>query len=422
MDQASGVRAAHAGSENEWRLRRMQWLATSLLAAMVAVLLLAAALQTAYPWLHWVRAFAEAATVGAMADWYAVVAMFRHPLGVPVPHTAIIPKNKDRIGESLGDFVEHNFLTPENVVGRLRQFNAARGIAEWLSDRSNCHKVADAICGLIPGMLHALRDEDVNELFTRTLAEQVKGINAARIAGNVLAILTEDNRHQAVLDRVLILIEDLLATYRPTIEEKFSEAMRFTPERLDRYIVRKFLQGIIALLHEVANNPEHELRRQFDAAVQGFIDELKTSDDYRRRGEALLGDFLEHLREQRYYRDLWSAIQGRIEADIASPESSIREHLASALAVLSRGMMDQPALQEKLNSWWLGAAEKTVLRHRHQVSVLIKDVVRSWDAAEITRKLELQIGKDLQYIRVNGTLVGGAVGLLLHAAVTALGV
>ena len=183
------------------RLRRMQWLATSLLGAMLVLFLVSAAYQSTHSALHWVRAFAEAGAVGAMADWYAVVALFRHPLGLPIPHTAIIPKNKDRIGESLANFVEHNFLTPENIIRELERHNAARALAEWLAVPANSRGVAQAVCEAIPAILDALDDEDVRRFFDRTLTPHLGKLDVSRIAGNALQVLTEGGRHQALLDR-----------------------------------------------------------------------------------------------------------------------------------------------------------------------------------------------------------------------------
>ena len=397
------------------RLRRMRWLATSLLGLMLAILAMSAAYESRHPGLHWIRAFAEAGAIGALADWYAVTALFRYPLGLPIPHSAIVSRNKDRIGESLGDFVEQNFLTPENITAKLRQHDAAQALARWLAARRNSLAVASAVADFVPVMLSGLKDEEIRQFFDRTLTPQLLSLNVSRIAGNVLAMLTEGERHQVLLDRALQALERWLVAKQGLIEAKFSEASRYTPRGLDSYVVNKFRQGIVTLLHEVVENPRHELRQQFDQAVRDLIHDLMNSEEYRQKGQALLRKLVEHLQAEKFYRLLWDDVRRRVQADLESEPSLIKEHIASALTVLGEALLEEAGVRQKLNEWWLDAIHKVVVRFRHQISGLITDVVKSWDAEEVSRAVELEIGRDLQYIRINGTLVGGTVGLLLHA-------
>ena len=199
------------------------------------------------------------------------------------------------------------------------------------------------------------------------------------------------------------------------ITAKFSEASRYTPVFVDIYIVDKFVDGICAILHEVADNPHHELRRQFDETVRELIVRLQTSAECRENGKAVMREFVEHLRNESYHRQLWAEIGLRVRADIAGGHSLIAEHIAGALVAVGKGLLAEPAVQQKLNAWWLDVVEKIVLRHGHQISALITDVVKGWDAQQVSDKIELEIGKDLQFIRINGTLVGGTVGVALHA-------
>jgi len=397
------------------RLRHMQRLATSLLIAMLVLLVLSATFKTSHPGLQWVQAFAAAATIGAIADWFAVVALFHHPLGVPFPHTAIVPANKDRIGASLGHFVEHNFLTTENVIRKLEQRSLSRAAADWLIHRANSETLADRACALVPGMLNALGDEDVRRLVDRTITQQLRKLDLATIAGSVLSVLTAGGRHQELLGRALKALEGWLTTNRGAIKAKFSEGSKYTPGLLDSYIVNRFVDGIIALLHEVARTPDHEMRRRFDAATDEFIRRLKTSSDYREQAEVLKRELLEHLEREAYYQVVWRDMKESLMADLAGDNSLIRTQLAEAFIKLGSALRDDLALQAKLNAWLLLAIEAILVQHRHQVSILITEVVRGWDAREVAEKVELEIGKDLQYIRISGTLVGGTVGLLLHA-------
>jgi uncharacterized membrane-anchored protein YjiN (DUF445 family) len=399
------------------RVQQMKWLALALLISMLVVLLLSAAYRAAHPWLAWTYAFAEAAAVGAIADWFAVTALFRHPLGLPIPHTSIIPRNKDRIGESLGRFVEQNFLTPDNVIAKLAERNIARTIADWLAEKVNSRDVAIRACSLIPPLIQKLDDDDVRRFLDQVVTSQLERLDVARATGHILDVLTAANRHQQLLDQGLKALDTWLSGNRALIKEKFGEASLYTPGFLDTYIVNRFVDGILNLLHEIAEDPGHEMRRRFDLATRDFIHELKTSDIYRKRGRELAHQILAHLQQGNYYRSLWRQVTQRIVDDIAAPNSALVDHVAGALVAAASALREDDALQRKLNAWSLGALQKLMLRHRRQVSLLISDVVRSWDAKEVSAKVEMEIGRDLQYIRLNGTFVGGVVGVVLHGAV-----
>ncbi|QCP54901.1 DUF445 domain-containing protein [Trinickia violacea] len=392
----------------------MRATATCLLAVMIVLLLTCAFWQSAYPWLAWPRAFAEAGTVGAIADWYAVVALFRRPCGLPIPHTAIIPQNQQRIAESLGNFVEENFLTPEVIIGRLRGYNAAQALAGWLAVRKNSAVIADAVAASLPRMLGDIDETDVAHLFEQFVMPRLRALDVSRVASRVLNILTEGNRHQPLLDRGLIAVETWLSGNVDLIQAKFSEASKFTPATLDAYIVKKFIDGIVALIHEVVANPGHELRGRFDAAVHDLSNELGTSAVYRRYGRLLFRDCIRHLEEGGYYRVLLEHVRAFVLADLGGERSVVRDMLAGALASLGKGVASDASIQQKLNVWWLDIAKRLVAQHRHQLSALITDVVSGWDAKEVSGKIEAEIGRDLQYIRINGTFVGGMVGVLIH--------
>ncbi|MGF6539030.1 uncharacterized membrane-anchored protein YjiN (DUF445 family) [Paraburkholderia youngii] len=399
------------------RLKRMQRTATGLLAVVFAVLLACVFLQAKYPWLAglpWLRAFAEAGTVGAIADWYAVVALFRRPFGLPVPHSAIIPQNQQRIAESLGKFVEANFLAPELIIGRLSGHNAAQALAMWLAEPRNSRAVGDVVADSLPRLLNGIDDTQVEQFFERVVTPQLRTLDVSRAIGEVLEVLTEGNHHQPLLDRGLAGLEQWLAANVDLIKAKFSEASRYTPAPLDAYIVRKFVEGIVALLHEVAASPEHELRHQFDEAVQDLIVQLQRSPVYRRFGRSLMRDCLRHFRNEAYAQRLLDHVRARVIADVERDDSIVRGALAGVLATLGKSVSEESAIQHKLNAWWLELARELVVRYRHRLSALITDVVKGWNAQEVSSKIEAEIGRDLQYVRINGTLVGGMVGVFLH--------
>jgi uncharacterized membrane-anchored protein YjiN (DUF445 family) len=277
--------------------------------------------------------------------------------------------------------------------------------------------IADVVAGSLPRLLEGIDEADVEHLFDRFVIPRLRELEVSHVASQVLDILTEGNRHQPLLDRGLSAVETWLSENVELIKAKFSEASKFTPAPLDAYIVNKFVEGIIALIHEVVANPEHELRHQFDGAVQDLCSNLRTSPVYRRFGRVLLRDCIRHLEEGGYYRALLDHVRAHLLADLGSGRSALRDMIAGICVSIGKGVASEPSIQHKLNAWWLDIAGLLVLRHRHQLSALITDVVKGWDAKEVSRKLEAEIGRDLQYIRINGTFVGGTVGVLIHTCV-----
>ncbi len=398
----------------------MRRTATCLLAFMIALLLACVAWQPEHSWLAWPRAFAEAGTVGAIADWYAVVALFRHPLGLRIPHTAIIAQNQQRIAESLGNFVEENFLTPELIIGRLSGYDAAQALGRWLTQPANSRGVADTVAHAATELLEGIDEADLQWLFDHLVIPQLRRLDVSRVAGDVLKVLTEGERHQPWLVHGLEVLEKWLTANVDMIKAKFSEASRYTPAPLDAYIVRKFIEGIISLLHEVAASPDHELRRQFDESLQALIVRLQTSRVHRRLGKSLMRDCIRYFRHADYYGVLLERLRMRVIADLGHEQSALRDALTSMLASLGKRISREPAIRHKLNAWWLALVRELVVRYGRQFSALITEVVKGWNANEVSQKIEAEIGRDLQFVRINGTFVGGMVGVLLHAATLAV--
>jgi uncharacterized membrane-anchored protein YjiN (DUF445 family) len=270
---------------------------------------------------------------------------------------------------------------------------------------------------MVPRLLTMFQDEDVTRFLTRTLLGELEKINFSPAAGEVLELVTSGEQYQTLFDDAVKGIERLIAANQALILEKFGEASQYTPEFFDRYVVDRFVTGTIRLLHDVTADPQHPLRMQFADSTRKLIENLKTSPEMYARGAAIKRQIIEHLRTKPYYAALWNDIKNRILADVASDQSRLREAASSLLNALGSGLVRDEAMQGKLNQWLQGALETLMLTHRHQVSLLITDVVKSWDAREVSEKIELEIGKDLQFIRINGTLVGGCVGMLLHLLV-----
>jgi uncharacterized membrane-anchored protein YjiN (DUF445 family) len=408
---ASTARAVRKQSQ----LARMQRLATGLLCVALGVLLLSARYESVWPWLRWVRAFAEASAIGAIADWYAVVALFRRPLGLPIPHTAIIPSSKDSIGKSLGEFVTQYLLTPENVVGKLERYDSARHVAGWAAVPANASRLAALLMSAVPGLLRAPDDADIRRLFRLHVAPKLLELNMAQPLSKALEALIGAGLHRMALEAGLRFVDRWLVSNEELIRSKFAQASKYTPAPLDAYIVRKFLQGFRALVHEISTEPAHALRAQVDEALRALVGELEESPRYRQMLRDWLRELLEQWARDEDIHQLRETLAARVEADLLNEDSALRQSAAALIIALAEGVGRDRGVLDRINGAWLRFARSLTVQFRGQISTLIAEVLKSWDAEEVSRKVQLEIGKDLQFIRINGALVGGVVGVALHA-------
>jgi uncharacterized membrane-anchored protein YjiN (DUF445 family) len=401
-------------------LAGMKRLSLALLVGMLALTAACIAWRHELAGLVWVRAFAEAAAVGALADWFAVTALFRHPMGLPVPHTAIIPRNKDRIGAALGDFVMHNFLTPAHIVPRVASARPARSAARWLLDTGNRQR-ACALGAAAAGWVLQRLDDPVARRFLRDwLSRWLRGIDTARAAGDLLEVLVARSGHQSALLALLPQVDAWLQANRDWVRQQVRAGSRLTPGFLDDYIADRLVDGAVDLLHAMADDPAHPLRKRLQRAARDAAQALQHSPRWRRGAAAVTRWLAMRSRDAGCGERLWEALHERLQADLASPQSALRTQAEAAVAALARELETNLAMQDKLDLWVLQAVEAAVLRHGHHAAGLISAVVNSWDAQEVSRKLEAEIGRDLQFIRINGTVVGGLAGLAIHAAGTLL--
>jgi len=415
------VVAPSAGPEQRRReLRRMRALATGLLALMLVVFVATSVLAERWPFLAYVRAFAEAAMVGACADWFAVAALFRHPLGLPIPHTAIVPRNKARIGESLGSFICNNFLAPEVVSARLSGFDAAALVAGWLSDPVNAAFIAKRSAGLLPPMLEALDEEHVRAFVRSILHRGIASVEASPLAARILSALVAHGHHQALFDHTVAAAEDFLLRHEELIREKVStRSWKWLPRWVDQRVADKVMTGLLETIHEL-REPEHPWRGEFQAAVDLFVGQLATDPAMRARGETIKAEVLGNPVVEDYLDSLWAVIKTRLIADIGADEGVLRQGLERALLALGDRLKEDSRMQAIVNRWVRKAVERYVVPNRGEIGSFIAGVVTRWDSPTLVAKLELQVGKDLQYIRINGTLVGGLVGLIIFTLAHAL--
>ena len=400
------------------RLRAMQRLALALLIGVAVLYLIARVYEPVYPGVGFLRAFCEAAMVGGLADWFAVTALFRRPLGLPIPHTAIIPEKKDRLGEALGNFVERNFLSSEVVAAKLTAIDFSDVVARWLADPRRSAPVADQLATFLPRLLDAIGEEPVRHFIRDNLSEGLRRIEMAPLAAEVLETLTAQNRHQALVDEIITQAARFLREAEPEIRGRVREKTAWLWQKLgvDEKIADRMIQAAEEALAEVSSDPAHAWRQRFTDITREYIDALRYSEQYRSRAEHLKEALLAHPVLGQYLGAVWDALRERVREDAARPGSVIRANLQASLVRLGEALLADQAVRDVLNGWMRSALTELVQARRNEVASLIADTVRRWDARTVSDKIERAIGRDLQYIRINGTLIGGMVGLVLHAA------
>ncbi|HUR95525.1 MAG TPA: DUF445 family protein [Gemmatimonadales bacterium] len=397
------------------QLDRMKRKATGLLVLMAVVFLAAWMLEAAHPWLGYVRATAEAGMVGGVADWFAITALFRRPLDLPIPHTAIIPQRKDRIGRSLGNFVQNNFLSPEVLGAKLRAAQLSRRAAEWLREPEHARAVVRQAAGALRSASAVVRDEDVHALLERSVIEPLKRRPIAPVLANGLALLTVNDRHQQLLDRLVQGMAKLVAENDGMIRERIrAESPWWIPGFVDDRLHDKIVDAIGRTLFSVSADPEHPLRRQLDELLVTWIEQLRESPEVIARAEAIKQQVLDHPTSEQLTESLWREVKQTLDRQVNAAERNAPGGLERGLSALAAAALEDEALLGKIDEGIIGAVLRIVEQHRHEVGQLISHTVSAWDPDETSRRIELQVGRDLQFIRINGTLVGGLVGLGLY--------
>ena len=406
--------AAAAGSRDDLKareLKRMRTIATGLLVVMAMVFVAASLADDRWPWLGYVRAFAEAGMVGACADWFAVTAIFRRPLGLPIPHTGIIPRNKDRIGQALGDFIANNFLTVDVLDSRLKQLEVARWGGEWLRQPRHARRLSRRLAALLPGLLKVLPKDMLRDTAGSAGMAAAKAIPAAPTASKVLAAVWNEGRSQALFDWGVDQLAAYLAEHGEEIQANVeTRSWKWMPKFVDRLIAEKVTSGLGQVLEEM-RAPDHPWRQELARAIETFIERLAHDPDLIAKGEALKLRLLQDPVLHEQARSLWN----ELEARLTSAESlAVAERLEQMLLALGEWLHTEQGAQARLNEWARILARQVIAPRRHEIGGFVAQVVAGWDTKGIVDKLELQVGKDLQYIRVNGTIVGGLVGLTIY--------
>ncbi|MGY1884752.1 DUF445 domain-containing protein [Blastococcus sp. SYSU DS0753] len=404
-------------------LTRMKRLATGLFLLAAAVFLACVLLgEDAGAWVGYVRATAEASMVGALADWFAVTALFRHPLRLPIPHTAIIPRKKDQIGESLGAFVQENFLTRAVVAEKLATIDVPGRLGAFLAAPGRAERLGGDAATALTGLTHLLKDDDVQPAVAALVDRKLHETPAAPALARVLELVVDGDRHQEVLSAALRLMARFLDENRLVFRAQLGDASpAWVPDWVDDRVFDRAFAGMHQFIAEVAADPRHELRRSYDARLRAYVDALRTDPATAARVEEFKHEVLAHPAVREWSGSLWTTAKDTVLAAAADPESPLRARVTALIRDGARLLQTDPTVRELVQRHSGRVAGYVAERFSGDLADLVSSTVARWDTDETSRRIELQVGRDLQWIRVNGTVVGGLAGLVIYTVAQLLG-
>lgn len=401
------------------RARSMRRAATGMLLLMAVVFIVSGRFLPVHPVWGYVHAFAEAAMVGGLADWFAVTALFRRPLGLPIPHTAIIPENKDRIADTMAGFLRENFLTPQVVARRMGSMNLAGAVGAYLSDPATARdsRIRAGAGELAVEVLELLDPERLGTQVRSGLAAQLEKLDIAPLLGGMLDAMIADGRHRPLIDKIIrwagLVLEDNEDLVRGMVQKRANAVLRFTG--LDERLANSVIDGMYKLLAEVLVDPDHPLRAKIEEGLEEFAKALRTDPEMRARVERLKVELLHNPAIAEWWQSVWERIRARLIQSIRDSGGPAPGYLGETLAELGGALRDDQRLQSQINRFARRTAVGVATRYGDQIVQLVSETVRRWDATTLTDRIEGAVGRDLQFIRINGTLVGGLVGVTIHA-------
>lgn len=417
MSTATAIALSPAERARKRQLVVTKRRATILLAAVSMVFVVATVWGNSSGWMGYVQATAAASMVGGLADWFAVTALFRHPLGVPIPHTAIVVERKDSFAVTLGEFIQGSFLTPDLIVDRLRAAEVVGRLAEWLAEPESSSRVAAEAADAIVAVTNLLREDDAQRSIERLLRQGIEAVPLAPLAGQALRFVTRDGRADELLDQGLRQIDRYLRDHREDLRKNLTTRSRWwLPGVVDHRLFDRVLDGVSSVVLDMADDHDHDLRRQFSARMAQLADDLETSPVLRQRGEQIKHDLLARPEVQEWVAAFWGDLKGHLEVQAANPTSVLRRQLTDLIVSLGRRLLDDPAWNNKVQEAMESAVCYVAQHFKGSIAGLVSSTVARWDAEETATRLELLLGPDLQYVRINGTVVGAGAGLLLHVA------
>jgi uncharacterized membrane-anchored protein YjiN (DUF445 family) len=409
-------------AERARRLAAARRRATALLVAVTLLFVAVTAAGVHGGVLGYVQAGAQASMIGGVADWFAVTALFRRPLGLPIPHTAIIVERKDQFAETLGRFVQENFLNADVLADRLRAAGLAARLAAWLSDEANAARLAGHAADLVVELAELLREEDVQRVVAAELSRAVDAVPVAPLAGRGLRLVTADGRHAELFDAVVAGVDRYLVEHQAELRKRFAaETPNWVPDAVDRLVYDRLQARLRKWLAAMVSDPGSDARRQFEEWLAGLADRLESSPELRERGERLKQDVLGRAELREWSSSVWQEAKGALRTQAGQPDSELRRRLAAALAAAGRRLGADAGLQESAERVLESGARALAEQFHDELAGLVTGTIERWDAAETANRLELLLGRDLQFIRINGTVVGAGIGLALHAIAGALG-
>jgi uncharacterized membrane-anchored protein YjiN (DUF445 family) len=409
---------SEADAERARSLRQMKAVALGFLIG-AAVIFLACrwALSQGGPgWLGYVGAAAEAGMIGALADWFAVTALFRHPLGLKIPHTAIIKRKKDQLGEGLGNFVRENFLSPEVVEAKLRDAEIASRLGKWLAEPEHAARVADEAATVLRVGVELLNDEDIQQVIDRTIVKRLAEPQWGPPAGRVLNQLLAENRQEALIQLLADRAFEWALSAAPTIERVvLRDSPSWSPKFVDQLLGDRIHRELMDFTDKVRRNPNHELRQSATRFLFEFASDLQNDPDTISKAESVKEQLMERDEVTRAAETAWKTLKRLVLDGVNDPSSALRGRIADSVVRIGESLRDDSELRDKVDDWILRGAQHLVTQYGREATAIITDTIERWDAEEASRRIELHVGRDLQFIRINGTVVGALAGLVIYS-------
>lgn len=404
-------------TEKKIQLRRYKMFATGLFVLMAIIFIIMTILEKKNHahWIGYIRAFSEAAMVGALADWFAVTALFNYPLGIKIPHTNLIENSKERIGDNLGNFVVENFLSPQNIRPYIQKIKISGFVGDWLSKERNQENLMKEVSHIILDILNKLDDTEVVNFIGKKAKEMSDDLKINEIIGNGLEYILDKNDHQRFITNLSRQIKEYVLNNQNLVKERVkSESFFLVPKFVDDNIADKITKGLSKYFEEVELNENHSLRKEITDKLYSFSSEIKTEEKWGEEFATIKKDFLKEEKIKQYSTDIWNSIKKSLSKELEEEQSALKNYIKKNLAELSENLKTDENFQNKIDHWVRVTAYKYILKNTHQFGALISSTVGNWEGKELSEKLELEVGKDLQFIRVNGTIVGGLVGLIIY--------
>jgi uncharacterized membrane-anchored protein YjiN (DUF445 family) len=397
-------------------LRRMKAVALAFLLGAAVVYVVTRLYANAPPWVGYVQAMAEASMVGALADWFAVTALFRHPLGLKIPHTAIIPRKKDALGENLGDFIGANFLAEVVVADKLRRVGVSARLGNWLAQPRNAERATAEFATAVSAVMTVLRDEDVQAVMENALVKRLLERPWGPPLGRLLGQLLTDGAHHKLVDLLAERAYEWVRDNHGAVLRVVSQRLPgWSPRFIDELVADKLYGEVLSFAWAVHTEADHPMRKAVDTFLLEFTEDLKTDPAMIERAEAIKLQVLEHPEVQILLGSAWGTAKKMLLDAAEDPSSELRHRVHAGLVAFGGRLIEDAELRSKVDNWLEGVARYVVANYRGEITTLITDTVQRWDAQETARKVELQVGRDLQFIRINGTVVGALAGLAIHA-------